>query len=331
MFQQIDSFINWIQNFDYSLLQNEADVETKFVIKLFEHLDYSDSLRRDKFQVPVYQPLSQKKRGKKPEADYVYFSETDPLKQTEDTSLVVIEVKRPEETLKAALLQAQYYAYFLKTPFLVLSNGYNLQIWKHREYQADEKVFDVTLDELRTERIAEELYQLLNYAVVKQLKKDLFSETTHAMYVHLISALRQYPNLQHLLQLSDFRPSVYTKGNLYVVEQPKVKISCELPVFLKKGSCQIEFSNIMLRGLAVYLSHQDIVNNLLVGLNTIPSCKTRPFITKQTTDSFEVILGQSIVQLNIDEVNDLCTCIDTVGEKYQNILTETAGVIHDKR
>ncbi len=43
---RFDQFLAWLQAFDPSLLPNEAEVESKFVVPLFQHLGYPEECRR---------------------------------------------------------------------------------------------------------------------------------------------------------------------------------------------------------------------------------------------------------------------------------------------
>ena len=42
---RFDSFFAWLQAFDPSMLTNEAEVESKFVVPLFQHLGYPEKCR----------------------------------------------------------------------------------------------------------------------------------------------------------------------------------------------------------------------------------------------------------------------------------------------
>ncbi len=61
---QIDLLLSWLNAFDANHLRNEDDVETKFVLPLFQYLGYSDAYRQGKYPIDDY--LSEKgKRGRK--------------------------------------------------------------------------------------------------------------------------------------------------------------------------------------------------------------------------------------------------------------------------
>src|SRR5258705_12886687 len=104
----LEELINWIDTFDSSLLQNEDDVETKFILPFFRYLGYPDEDRRGKYPVNDYQPGS--RRGRKPEIDQIYFSVSEANEQNADTALVLVEAKEPQEhNLAEAIKQAKFY------------------------------------------------------------------------------------------------------------------------------------------------------------------------------------------------------------------------------
>lgn len=164
-----EKFINWIQDLGPLTLQNEAEVETKFIIPLFQHLGHKDECRRDKYPIKIYSPG---KKGRKPEIDLVYFSVDSPDEQNSKTSLVIVEAKEPGRAdLEEDLAQAKFYAYNLKSPFLVLTNGRNLIVVRQHTY-SEEEVFNGSVESLKTEREAAALFEQLNYQTVKELKDN---------------------------------------------------------------------------------------------------------------------------------------------------------------
>ncbi|MGB3509754.1 MAG: type I restriction enzyme HsdR N-terminal domain-containing protein, partial [Microcoleaceae cyanobacterium] len=124
-YHKIDLLVEWINNFNPELLQNEDDVETRFVLPFFQHLGYPENNRRGKYPIKTYQPG--KKQGRDPEADHVYFSTNDQEKQNADTSLIIVEAKKPtEKNLEPHIKQAKFYGDHLKSVFLVVTNGYQV-------------------------------------------------------------------------------------------------------------------------------------------------------------------------------------------------------------
>jgi hypothetical protein len=322
MTTSIKLLIDWIKSFDPSSLQNEDNVETKFVIPLFQHLDYPEKCRFGKKPIDSYQTRNQ--RGRKNEADQVYYSEKDPNRQDFSTCLIVVEAKRPDKKyLDEDIAQARFYGFHLKAPFLVVTNGYHLKVLKIHQYCEDEILFDHSLEELQEEKTVINLYKLLNFEVIKQVKRELNDGLKHEHYVQLMQAINSYPDLQQILSKGDFEPLEKAwKGRELTVTKPKVRLISRMPFDFEEGSCQIEFSNVMLRGLKIYLTHEDILKQLMLGFNTNPSWSTRRFIRRVQEDTFEVVLGQTIATLSEAEIKDLCFCIDVMGNEYQKVLTD---------
>src|SRR5713226_4262880 len=92
---KFNSFFAWLQVFDPSLLANEAEVESKFVVPLFQHLGYPEACRRPQYSLKMYESG---RRGRGQAIDQIYFSTTKQQEQTADTSLLIVEAKEPGET-----------------------------------------------------------------------------------------------------------------------------------------------------------------------------------------------------------------------------------------
>ena len=160
-------FITWLQSLDLTDLSNEAEVESKFVIPLFQKLGFPDSVRRDKHPLITYRPG---RRGRKPEIDLIYFSVSEPSEQTSSTSLVIVEAKEPgKRELAEDIAQAKFYSYYLKAPFLVITNGRQLKVLQQYSYH-EEMVFDGLVDMLKDEVVAGQLFDRLQYETVKAIK-----------------------------------------------------------------------------------------------------------------------------------------------------------------
>jgi hypothetical protein len=322
---QIDLLSNWINAFDHHLLQNEDDVETKFVIPFFQYLGYPDKCRRGKYPLKTYTPG---KSGRKPEIDQVYFSVEKPDEQNADTSLVIIEAKEPHIVdLEDAVIQALFYSHHL-TPLLVMvTNAYQTRIVKRHRFKTDEVIFDGTIDELKDGLQLANIFRQLNFETVKRLKEAATSEMTHKQYALLERSLQRQPDLQGVLQQGDFQSSTSRVGNRLTIVRPKVAVVCDLPLAFDEGSCLIEFSNVTLHGLTVHLTHQNILGDLMMGLNTDPRWRTRRFIQQMDDGTFEAQLGQSAIRLSETEVYDLCACIDEMCEEYKNIIVEAENIL----
>ena len=321
----IDHLIDWANTFDSSLLLSEDDVETKFVLPFFRCLGYPEENRRGKYPVNKYQSG---KPGRKEEADHVYFSVSEPDKQNADTALVLVEAKRAQaHNLEGAVNQADHYAEQVKPLFLVVTDGYHLKIIKRHRYHSNEVVRDITIQELRARNTAALVYNQLQFETVKRLKEQAIDPLTYAQYVETMQTLDRYPDIRELLAKGDFEPSTKQEGRQLIVVKPKAAITCELPIAFEEGSCQIEFSSIMLRGFTCHLSHSEILTQLFIGLGTPPNWETRPFLHKTEQKTFEARLGQTSIILSENEANDLCETVDVVCQKYRDILIETTNAL----
>ncbi len=232
---RFDQFLAWLQAFDPSLLPNEAEVESKFVVPLFQHLGYPEECRRPQFPLKTYEPGTGK-RGRKPSIDQIYFSTSEQKKQGADTSLVIVEAKEPDEThLNKALEQARFYGYYLNPLFFVVTNAHQLLVIKRHGYRSGEQVFDVALHELQEQATAKQLYRELRFEVVKRLKEQLADDLTHARYVDLMHALDDHPDLRDRLAKGDFERSRMQEGRRLTVVEPKVAVVYDLPLAFGDG------------------------------------------------------------------------------------------------
>ncbi|MBX9259131.1 hypothetical protein H1Q63_35295 [Desmonostoc muscorum CCALA 125] len=134
--------------------------------------------------------------------------------------------------------------------------------------------------------------------------------------------IRRHPDLQDILETCNFEPLTKREGNRLVVVQPKVAIACNLPQAFAEGNCEIDFSNIILRGLKISLNHQDILGQLMTGLNTQPNWGCRKFMKQLEQNYFEVNLGKTTVILSELETLDLCLCVDAVCQEYRKSIIE---------
>jgi len=202
-----------------------------------------------------------------------------------------------------------------------------LLVIKRHGYRSGEQVFDVALHELQEQATAKQLYRELRFEVVKRLKEQLADDLTHARYVDLMHALDDHPDLRDRLAKGDFERSRMQEGRRLTVVEPKVAVVCHLPLAFGDGACRIAFSNVLLQGLTCHLTHRQILESLMTGLDTQPQWGTRRFLQKTEDGSFEAQLGQTTVILSEQEAQELCTCIDTVCHAYKAILVSTEDML----
>ncbi|MEH2249676.1 hypothetical protein [Nostoc sp.] len=322
--ESIKKFITWIQGFDHRLLRNEDDVKEKFILPMFYYLCYPDKSHRE-------YPLKISKSGKygrNPEIAQIYYTTDDIKQQNTDTSLIFIEAIKPNKTqLEDAIEQAKFYSNYFKTLFFIITDGYQIKVFKHIHYHKEESIFDINIDILRNNDIASKFYNQLNFDLVKNIDKNTVSILTYTKYNLIEKSLRRHPDLQNILEKGDFEPSIMREGYRLVVVKPKVAIACNLPKAFGEGNCEIEFSSIILRGLKIYLNHQDILGQLMTGLHTQADWGCRRFFKQLDKNTFKVYLGQTTLILSELEAVDLCLCIDGVGQEYKNLIIEFENVL----
>jgi hypothetical protein len=115
-------------------LSNEAAVEWHIIEPLLTRLGYA------KDDVAPKHPIvfREGRKGRRPEADYAVFSGSP---HGRETSLFVIEAKRPGEPGWSAKNQAESYQHALRAPFLLLVDGLTIEVWQYQPAGESECVF----------------------------------------------------------------------------------------------------------------------------------------------------------------------------------------------
>ncbi|MCM0594162.1 MAG: hypothetical protein KA716_29870 [Gloeotrichia echinulata DEX184] len=314
--ESIKQFSKWLQNFDYRLLKTADDVGTKFILSVFEYLGYPEICHRSQYPLTTYNPGNQTQKFS---VAHVYFTTDDFEQQNAETSLMVIETIAPLETnFDAGIKKAKFYSLQLQPLFFLVTNGYNLQVFQFQRYRGEDCLFNLTIDALTNPDIASEFYNKLNFAGIKDINKNSDNLLTVAKYGLIEKYLRRHPDLQEFLVKCDFQPEVTRHGNRLIVVQPKVAIACNLPKAIGEGDCEIEFSSLILKGLKISVNYQNILGNFMLGLNTHPEWKCRPFLQQLDKNAFAAYLGETTIILSETETTDLCLCIDEICREYKN-------------
>ena len=317
--ESIKKFITWIQGFDHRILRNEDDVKEKLILPMFHYLCYPDKCHRE---YPLKTSKS-RKYGKNPEIAHIYYTTDKIEQQNTDTSLIFIEAIEPYKSkLHDVIEQAKFYSIHFNPLFFIVTNGYQIKVFKRLRYQKEESILDINIDMLRNIDIASNFYNQLNFDSVKSIDKNTPNILTNTNYNLIERFIRRYPDLQDVLDQCDFEPSTTREGYRLIVVKTKVAIACNLPKAFGEGNCEIEFSSIILRGLKIYLNHQDILGQLMTGLHTQPDWGCRRFFKQLDKNTFEVYLGQTTLILSELEAADLCLCIDGVCQEYKNLIIE---------
>ncbi len=151
-----------------------------------------------------------------------------------------------------------------------MTNAHQLLVDKRHGFRGEERVFDVSIRDLQEQATAKRFYHELQFDVVKRLKEQLADELTHRLSVDLMHALDSHPDLRDRLAKGDFERSRVQEGRRLTDIEPKVAVVCDLPLVLGDGACRIEFSNLLLQGLTCHLTHRQILESLMTGLDTPP-------------------------------------------------------------
>lgn len=148
--------------------ENEAAVETRFIVPLLRALGYSET----DHIAPKYKVVFQEgRRGRRPEADFVVFAERP---HSRATSLITVEAKHPSEELTGGKEQGESYAANVRSPLLLLSNGRLMQLWQYQPTYESVLVLECSVAELPAQRgkieILLEREAVLSYARKMQHK-----------------------------------------------------------------------------------------------------------------------------------------------------------------
>ncbi|WP_242046129.1 MULTISPECIES: hypothetical protein [Calothrix] len=311
--EPIKQFSKWIQSFNYQILQNIDDVKDKFILPMFQYLGYPDVLV---------------KNNANSEINTIYFQPDIVEPNNTDTALVIINIYNPHvRNLSPAIVASRLGSFSLKTLFFIITNGYEIKVFQYWRYRPAYCLFDITINDLRHQELSAELYQALNFHHVSLMNKNLDNFFTFQHHNLLEKHLRRYTYWQDLLSKTDFQPEVTKKANQLLVVKPKIAIKCNLPQLSSPGDCEIEFSNILFRGIKISLNHRQILSKLMIGLNTQPHWQCRPFLRQVDNNIFEAVLGETTIILSELEAIDLCLCIDEICREYKKLLIDFENVL----
>jgi hypothetical protein len=177
--------------------RGEGNVELRLVIPLLHALGYDNDDIDSEFPVVFQEGRS----GRKPEADFVCFH--GPL-HNRDTSLLVVEAKKPGEALADGKAQGESYAANLRAPLLLLTNGEALEIWQLQKTQDSVCVLAIPVSSLTMER----------GRIERLLRKDAVLEYCRSFHVKtILEASADYgrfetAELRRILQHERQEPSI---------------------------------------------------------------------------------------------------------------------------
>jgi hypothetical protein len=201
---------------------SEEDVRLKIVIPLFKLLGYNEDCLATEF--PVYGNIGRKKCHTT-FADVVYFNDISPSSHraesernwVRDHSLVLIELKKPSEDPDPSG-QAEYYANWLSTPYIVSTNGNEFIIRLQERYRSPMELMRFRRDEL-VSRLADIqkilLFQRVEKFVLDQQLK--FKNISNINYDGYLSSF--YEELKDNLKWPITR-SLGIKDNISILDLP---------------------------------------------------------------------------------------------------------------
>jgi hypothetical protein len=149
--------------------ESEREVEYYFIIPLFEQLGYQEEDIAVGFHVEMFESTSRVDK----EADLVLFNGPD---REKSNTLVVVEGKLAKNNIGhisgTAVGQARSYAVWLSTPYYVVTNGTEIQVFIYRGVGLP----DVPVNTIKREDLKQqwgELFTKLNKSAVIDYKKRL--------------------------------------------------------------------------------------------------------------------------------------------------------------
>ena len=177
-------------NFD-----NEASVEHYLIQPMLTALGYAPTDISPKHPV-VFQ---EGRVGRKPEADFVIFYGQS---RSKDVSLITIEAKNPKEKLDGAKLQCESYAFNLRTPFIVLTNGIEIEIWQLQATWESTLLLKENVKDMANSRgkIESLISKDSAYNYAKQLAYKNFSEIIQDFSIYENSVLQRYIKSIHAIE-----------------------------------------------------------------------------------------------------------------------------------
>lgn len=167
-----------VEKYSRSIIQSEAEVESKLIVPLTELLGYPSEFRAEQF--PVYGFQGRTKLPAK-SADFLLFDDKSfashrtyskkNIDWVQDHSLLVIEAKKPGE-MPEVMGQAQYYSHWAKTIAYIVTDGVEIKGYYRNPISADETVLECKVSELPEC----EAFDRFSYDRIKAIKDIDFSK-----------------------------------------------------------------------------------------------------------------------------------------------------------
>lgn len=169
---------NAVEKYSRSIIQSEAEVESKLIVPLTELLGYPSEFRAEQFPVHGFQGRT--KLPAKP-ADFLLFDDKNfashktynkkNLDWVQDHSLLVVEAKKPGE-MPEVMGQAQYYSHWAKAIAYIVTDGVEIKGYYRNPISSDE-----TILECKVSKLPEcEAFAQFSYERIKAIKDIDFSK-----------------------------------------------------------------------------------------------------------------------------------------------------------
>ncbi len=165
---------SWFEKLEGRVFESEREVEYYFIVPLLEQLGYEEDDFAIGYPVQMYEGVKKVQK----EADFVLFNGSS---RSRDDALLIVEAKKTTRALtEDAVGQARGYAMWLITPYYMVTNADEIQVWLFRgAMQPDVKRMSFKRSDLRKHWAA--LYELMNKSAVIDYKQKLRAVLTDSM------------------------------------------------------------------------------------------------------------------------------------------------------
>ncbi|EOQ22261.1 hypothetical protein KQ1_05838 [Bacillus cereus BAG3O-1] len=216
-----------------------------------------------------------------------------------------------------------------------LNSVYNLVPAKYRiNREKSNDLFNIDYARYVLDRAARHADDVIEN-IKKQRQKTKYSKHLEALRTDVYKDDKKAAEYYDFFvdDMEDFEESPPVRSQRsFFVSSKKVRLKGSLPKYPElKGNCTLTFRSLKIRNAIITLTHEEIMSQLFVGLNTLPEHQLRGFIDTpiESDGIYGLKIGKTEFSLTYDEVKELCAVVDDFGEVYLNelrILENTLGV-----
>ena len=136
---------SWFEKLERRVFESEREVEYYFIVPLLEQLGYEEDDFAIGYPVQMYEGVKKVQK----EADFVLFNGSS---RSKEDALLIVEAKKTTRALtEDAVGQARGYAMWLITPYYIVTNADEIQVWLFRgAMQPDMKRMSFKRGDLRS-------------------------------------------------------------------------------------------------------------------------------------------------------------------------------------